>query len=144
MIPMEIITMAGSTVLAGVFKLISMKQQAHADREKAMITALKATTESHNEAANRGVSWVKRFLAVTAMLSIVVWPLVIPFLAEWLHLRVPVTHGYLELTGGFFGFGEKEMMVWREVRGVTITPMHTNLMAMIGGFYFGQSIVKGR
>ena len=148
MIPLEPITLIGSTLVGGLLKIWSMKLKADKQREAGMINALGAQTSAFKEAReydNKGFQFTRRVIALSAVASIVVWPLLVPFLVAWLDLdSIPVVHGYTEFRPGFLFIPDKDVVVWKEVIGISITPMHTHLMASIAGLYFGASVVGSK
>lgn len=140
MIPMELITMIGSTLVGGILKLWGMSSQAKHQREMDTIKALSQQGELWDKARsvkNSHFQWTRRIIALAATGAIIVWPLVVPVVSP----GTLVTHGWTEWNPGFWFFTQgKEVMEWKSVTGLVITPLHTHLMAAISGLYFGSSI----
>ena len=141
-IPFEIITMLGSSVLGGVMSMWGQAQKNKQENYKMMMGARKQEQESIQAARNvDGFSaWTRRVIALTGVFSIVLLPkLAAIFLPE---LNVAV--GYTEWQPGMWFFTEgRDAIVWKSFSGgLVITPLDTNLMAALVGFYFGASAVK--
>ena len=73
-----------------------------------------------------------------AIFAIVVLPKVVAVF----YPEISVTVGYTEFRPGFMFFSEKEVLKWRALQGLVITPLDTNLVGAIVGMYFGGSLVK--
>ena len=140
-IPFEIITMLGSTILGGLMSLWSQSIKAKQAQQAMLMERAKFQAETVKDAReyeNAGFQWTRRIIALTAIFSIVVFPKVVAvFFPE-----VSVTVGYTEFRPGFFFVPEKEVMAWKQMYGLVITPLHTNLVGAIVGMYFGGSLVK--
>jgi len=141
--PLEIITMLGSTILAGGMKMWSMSMQAKASQQKALIERAvirgKAVKEARAE-KSEGFVFTRRVIALSVIAAVIVFPLVVAPIMD-----LQVTHGWTEWQSGFLFFTDgKDVMVWKEATGLVITPLHTHLVAAISGLYFGGSIVGHR
>ena len=140
-IPFEIITMLGSTLLGGFMSLWSQSIKAKQANQAMLMERAKfqqKAVQSAREYENVGFQWTRRIIALTAIFSIVVFPKVVAvFFPE-----VSVTVGYTEFRPGFFFIPEKEVMAWKALTGLVITPLDTNLVGAIVGMYFGGSLVK--
>ena len=105
--------------------------------KKDLVIQQKAVKDAR-EYDNKGFQWTRRIIALTAIFAIVVFPKVIAvFFPE-----IPVTVGYTEFRPGFMFIPEKEVMQWKALQGLVITPLDTNLVGAIVGMYFGGSLVK--
>ena len=139
--PFEMITMLGSTILGGVMSIWSQSIKAKQAEQKMLLARADkqaAIFKSAREYENVGFQWTRRIIALTAIFSIVVFPKVVAvFFPE-----VSVTVGYTEFRPGFLFLPEKEVMEWRQMYGLVITPLDTNLVGAIVGMYFGGSLVK--
>ena len=58
----------------------------------------------------------------------------------WPDLDVYV--GYTQFNPGFLFLEGKEVVEWKQLKGLVITPLDTHLLSAIVGLYFGASIVK--
>ena len=140
-IPFEIITMLGSTMLGGLMSVWSQSIKAKQAQQKMLMERAKFQAETVKDAReydNAGFQWTRRIIALTAIFAIVVFPKVVAvFFPE-----VAVTVGYTEFSPGFMFIPEKEVMQWKALQGLVITPLDTNLVGAIVGMYFGGSLVK--
>ena len=139
--PFEMITMLGSTVLGGVMSIWSQSIKAKREEQKMLIQRAEVQQKGFKAAReyeNTGFQWTRRIIALTAIFAIVVFPKVVAvFFPE-----ISVTVGYTEFRPGFFFVPEKEVMAWKQMTGLVITPLDTNLVGAIVGMYFGGSLVK--
>jgi hypothetical protein len=141
MIPMELMTMLGSGLLAGVMTLWGKSLEAKRESHKMMLEGMAA--EGKLVAAARkfnspGVQFTRRVIALTAVFSIIVWPkLVAVFWPD-----VGVTIGWTEWDPAFLFIEGSNVTSWKQVTGLVITPLDTHLMTAIVGLYFGASVVK--
>ena len=140
-IPFEIITMLGSTLLGGLMSLWSQSIKAKQAQQAMLMERAKfqqKAVQSAREYENAGFQWTRRIIALTAIFSIVVLPKVVAIF----YPDISVTVGYTEFRPGFLFFSEKEVLKWRALQGLVITPLDTNLVGAIVGMYFGGSLVK--
>ena len=140
-LPVEMITMLGSSVLGGVMTVWGQSIKAKQEEQKLLIAradAQMAHIEKARTYENKGFQWTRRIIALTAVFFIIVWPKIVPVMFD-----TSVFLTWTELSRGFFFLIElKELLVDREYAGVVITPMDTHLMSAIVGLYFGGSLVK--
>ena len=152
-LPVEMITMLGSSVLGGVMTVWGQSIKAKQAEQKMLLARGKFQMEEIDKARryeNSGFQWTRRIIALTAVFFIIVWPKIVPvfFIIVWpkivpVFFDVSVFLTWTELSRGFFFLIEqKELLVDRKFAGVVITPMDTHLMSAIVGLYFGGSLVK--
>jgi hypothetical protein len=152
MIPLELVTLIGSTLVGGFLKIWGMKAKHKAQKDQATLAALNAqakVTKEAREYQNTGFQWTRRFIAITATVAIVAVPILFPAIHSLFTdsaLYFPITFGYTEASGGFWPFTEsKDIVKWTSVNsGILITPFHTHMMAAINGMYFGGSLVGSK
>jgi hypothetical protein len=140
-IPFEIITMLGSTLLGGFMSLWSQSIKAKQAEQKMLLARAEfqaETVKSAREYENTGFQWTRRIIALTAIFAIVVLPKVVAVF----YPEIAVTVGYTQFKPGFFFVPEKEVLQWKALQGLVITPLDTNLVGAIVGMYFGGSLVK--
>ena len=140
-LPVEMITMLGSSLLGGVMSIWSQSIKAKQEEQK-MLLARAATQMSFIEKArtydNKGFQWTRRIIALTAVFMVIAYPKLVPVLFD-----VPVILTWTEFTNGFlFLIEKKEILMDKSFAGVVITPLDTHLMSAIVGLYFGGSLVK--
>ena len=140
-IPMELITMLGSSLLGGVMSIWGQSIKAKEANNKLMMAAMTKEAEVIDKARryeNPHFQWTRRLIALGAIGAIIVWPKIVPVFFD-----TSVFLTWTEFSRGFlFLIEQKEMLVDRQYAGVVITPMDTHLMASIIGLYFGGSLVK--
>ena len=141
-IPFEIITMLGSSVLGGVMSMWGQAQKNKMEREK-MLMQKRDQEMQMVEAARKADPFsalTRRVIALTAVFSIIL----LPKLAAIFYPDLLVAVGYTEWEPGLWFFTEgRDAIVWKEFSGgLIITPLDTNLMSALVGFYFGASAVK--
>ena len=126
-LPVEMITMLGSSLLGGFMSLWAQS-----------IKAKQAEIDKARRYENTGFQWTRRIIALSAVFAIIIWPKVVPVFFD-----TSVWLTWTEFTRGFwFLIEKKEMVMDREFFGVVITPLDTHLMSAIVGLYFGGSLVK--
>jgi hypothetical protein len=140
-LPVEMITMLGSSVLGGVMSIWSQSIKAKQDQQK-MLLARADNQMSHIEKArtynNKGFQWTRRIIALSAVFGIIIWPKIVPVFFD---TSVWIT--WTEFSRGLlFLIERKEVVMDKEYFGVVITPLDTHLMSAIIGLYFGGSLVK--
>ena len=140
-LPVEMITMLGSSLLGGVMSIWSQSIKAKQEEQK-MLLARAETQMSFIEKArtydNKGFQWTRRIIALTAVFMVIAYPKLVPVLFD-----IPVILTWTEFTNGFlFLIEKKEILMDKSFAGVVITPLDTHLMSAIVGLYFGWSLVK--
>ena len=140
-LPVEMITMLGSSLLGGFMSIWGQSIKAKQEEQK-MLLARADNQMKHIESArtydNKGFQWTRRIIALTAVFFIIGWPKLVPVFFD---TRVYLT--WTEFTRGFlFLIEQKEITMDKEYFGVVITPLDTHLMSAIIGLYFGGSLVK--
>ncbi len=142
-LPVEMITMLGSSVLGGIMSIWSQSIKAKQDEQKMLLARADNQMKHISDARtydNKGFQFTRRIIALTAIFAIVVLPKILPLIDPEAHVIV----GYLEWNPGFLFFEGKDVMKWVPMahRGIVITPLDTNLVSAIIGLYFGGSLVK--
>ena len=80
-IPVELITILGSSVLGGVMSLWGQSIRAKQESQKLLMARGKfqmAAIEKARSYDNPGFQWTRRIIALTAIFSIIVWPKIAP------------------------------------------------------------------
>lgn len=141
-IPLELVTMLGSSVLGGVMTIWSQNMKSKQEAFQRAIDGLAAQSKATDEARryeNKGFQVTRRVIALSAIGAVIVWPKVVPVF--WPEL--PVVVGWTEWNPGFLFLTEgEETTVWQSLKGLVITPLDTHLVSAITGLYFGASMVK--
>ena len=140
-LPVEMITMLGSSLLGGVMTIWGQSIKAKQEEQK-MLLARAETQMSFVEKArtyeNKGFQWTRRIIALTAVFFIIAWPKLVPVLFD-----VPVILTWKEFKNGFLLLIEKkEILMDRELIGLVIKKIDNKLIFCIVVLYFGGSLVK--
>ena len=140
-LPVEMITMLGSSVLGGVMSIWGQSIKAKQAEQKMLLARGKFQMEAIEKARqydNKGFQWTRRIIALTAVFFIIAYPKLVPVFFD-----TSVFLTWTEFTNGFwFLIEKKEIVMDKEFFGVVITPLDTHLMSAIIGLYFGGSLVK--
>jgi len=141
-IPLELVTMLGSSLLGGFMTIWSQNMKAKQEAFQRAIDGLAAQSKATDEARryeNKGFQLTRRVIALSAIGAVIVWPKVVPVF--WPDM--PVVVGWTEWNPGFLFLTEgEEATVWKAMKGLVITPLDTHLVSAITGLYFGASMVK--
>ena len=140
-LPVEMITMLGSSVLGGFMSIWWQSIKAKQDEQKMLLARANNQMKHISEARtyeNKGFQWTRRIIALSAVFAIIVWPKIVPVFFD-----TSVWLTWTEFSRGFlFLIEKKEIVMDKEFFGVVITPLDTHLMSAIIGLYFGGSLVK--
>lgn len=142
-IPLEVVTMLGSTVGGAVMRIWS---QSNADKAEQWKMALEAGRENElsrsaaREWSTPHANWTRKFLVVSFM-AMAAWILIAPVLFSTTS-QVPVisTSGFKLL---FLDF-TKEITTWVELEGIVTPEWLSHAILAICGLYFGSSISSRR
>ena len=141
-IPLELITMLGSSLMGGLMTIWGMRLKDRIQTNKLLLVRATAQGELSSQAreyADTGYQWTRRIIAVSAILAIIVLPKVVAVFRP----ELAVTVGWTEFHPGFLFFTEgRDVTIWQQATGLTITPLDTHLVSAIVGLYFGGSIVR--
>ena len=140
-IPMELVTMLGSSLLGGIMSIWGQSIKAKEANNKVMMAAMTkqaAIIDKARRYENPHFQWTRRIIALAAIGSVIVWPKVVAVY----YPDVLVTVGWTQFNPGFLFFEGKESVRWQEMSGLIITPLDTHLVSAIVGLYFGGSLVK--
>lgn len=141
----EILNLLIGTLVGGIFKLIAQAQANHQRLFENALKAHAAADDSADRAAKRaggsGGEWTRRLIVLAVLFTVFLAPFI---LAAWLP-KTPIFYAWVESTGGFWFFksATDKLHVVR-VDGFTLLPIHTQLAAIIAGFYFGAGIAKAK
>lgn len=139
--PLELITMFGSSVGGGVLGLFSNMVKARQAERTYVLQALSKKAEFVDSARryeNRGFSWTRRVISLVAVFFVIAFPKIVSvFMPD-----VAVHVAYSQAQSFWMLFSNEPQTVWKEMKGLVITPLDTHLLCAIVGLYFGGSIVK--
>lgn len=141
-IPAELLTLLGSSVLGGIMQIGSQTLEARRRERIFTLQTLNAQAKIIDEARrydNQGFQWTRRVIALMAVFFIVAFPKLVAVF----HPEIAVNVGYTEIKDGFLFFSsEKIRTEWITFSGLTLTPLDTHLLGAIIGLYFGGSLTK--
>lgn len=142
-LPIEAISMLGSTVLGGVMKMMGQAQQDKADQWKQMMAQNKQTeafVESARQMQNPNAAWIRRFIVVLAMSGGLGIVFMAPLLDHPTNVPIQVTEGFKFWLFDFTTTVTKYI----QLQGF-VTPewLPVSIMNIIG-FYFGSAAMQRR
>lgn len=142
-LPIEAISMLGSTVLGGVMKMMGQAQQDKADQWKQMMAQNKQTEEfvdAARQMQNPNAAWIRRFIVVLAMSGGLGIVFMAPLLDHPTNVPIQVTEGFKFWLFDFTSTVTKYI----QLQGF-VTPewLPVSIMNIIG-FYFGSAAMQRR
>jgi len=144
-LPLELITMLGSTVLGGVMSIWGQSIKAKQENNKMLMERANFNAEQVNLARTAGqtdkhFAWTRRLIALSAVFAIIV----LPKLVAVFYPEINVIVGYTEVEGGIINWilGGNETVRWQAASGFVITPLDTHIVSAIVGLYFGAGFTK--
>ena len=140
MISLELITMLGSSVLGGVMTLWSKSMENKRQQTELMLQRSKQQeTQTENARRMVGFHWTRRILALGAFFFLCAWPKIV--CVVW--PEIPVWVSWTDVDPGFLFFKDAhEVISWKPMTGVVITPLDNSLMSAIIGFFLGNQVSK--
>ena len=129
--PIELVTLAGSTIMGLVVKVIAAKAEAAAGQHRMLLEKAGLVEGSRTAARSWGgqyVAWTRRVIALTVVASVFVVP---PLM---LLAGFPLLYGVPAETGWIWA---RETTEWWTLWGAAITPLHTHAAMAVIGLYFG-------
>ena len=104
-LPLELITMLGSTVLGGVMSIWGQSMKMKQEQNKMLLERANANASFVADARNAGktdkhFAWTRRLIALSAVFAIIV----LPKLVAVFYPEVGVYVGYTEIQVGFLDF----------------------------------------
>jgi len=138
-LPMEAVTMMGSTVGGAAMKMWSQSQADKAEQQKQLLSRMDASEKSVDAARalqNPNAQWIRRFLVISFM-SMAMFILLAPLLGFNTVVPVDVTTGFSFL---FFDF-KNTVTEYVSLSGMVTPAWLPHAIMAVVGMYFGQSIV---
>jgi uncharacterized membrane protein YfcA len=140
-IPLEALTMIGSTVLGGVMKAWGQSQQDKHEQFKMMMQRneqIEEGVQNARQMQNPNAAWIRRFIVVTSMLGGLGIVFLAPLLDHSTFVPVEVTSGFKFL---FLDF-TNTVTEYIELKGF-VTPDYLSFaITNIIGFYFGSAAMQ--
>jgi uncharacterized membrane protein YfcA len=141
--PIEAISMVGSTVLGGVMKMWGQAQQDKAEQFKQMMARngqIEEGVQNARAMQNPNAAWVRRFIVIMAMCGGLGIVFLAPLLGQPTNVPVEVTSGFkflfLDFTNTVTEYIQLEGFVTPEWLPLALT----NVI----GFYFGSAAMQRR
>ena len=142
-LPIEAVSMIGSTALGGIMKMWGQAQQDKAEQFKQMMARNGQIEEGVNNARamqNPNAAWVRRFIVIMAMFGGLGIVFLAPLLGQPTNVPVEVTSGFkflfLDFTNTVTEYIQLEGFVTPEWLPLALT----NVI----GFYFGSAAMQRR
>lgn len=142
-LPIEAISMIGSTILGGVMKLWGQAQQDKAEQHKMLMAHNAGITQGVNDARsynNPNAAWVRRFIVVMCLVLGAAIVLLAPLTGQVTNVPIEVTEGFKFL---FFDFTDTVTKYVQLEGYVTPEWLPVAIMNVIG-FYFGSASMTRR
>ena len=140
-LPIEAISMIGSTVLGGVMKMWGQAQQDKADQWQMLMkqnAAIEEGVQNARQMQNPNAAWIRRFIVVMALLGGLGIVFLAPMLGQPTNVPVEVTSGFKFL---FLDF-TNTVTEYIQLEGF-VTPEWLPVAIMnIIGFYFGSAAMQ--
>ena len=141
MIPVEIMTMAGGSLVGFFFKLVAKRAENEQKRFEMIMREKKFIEESVNNAVERvpieAGKWVRRLIVVSVLFGVILAPFVVTFLNHPIVVEELVTR---KILWGLLGTRTEPVFI--EIEGYLLVPEIRQALTAIIGFYFGQATVK--
>lgn len=144
MFPIELVSMLISTILGGILSIMAQKAKDKADEQKMLLQRAEFQSQQFDKARAVDDPFTKntrRWIALIAVVSI----LVIPKLAPFINPDLTIYVGYTEevMQGWWIFASSTDMTQWKPMTGaLVITPLDTHVVSSIVGLYFGGSLVR--
>ena len=141
MIPAEILTMAGGSLVGFFFKLVAKRAENEQKRFEMFMKEKKFADESADKAVKRvsgdAGKWVRRLIVVSVLFGVILAPFITTFMNHPIVVEELITK---KILWGLLG--TKTVPVFVEVEGYLLVPEIRQALTAIIGFYFGQATVK--
>jgi uncharacterized membrane protein YfcA len=140
-IPLEALTMIGSTVLGGVMKAWGQSQQDKHEQFKMMMQRneqIEEGVQNARQMQNPNAAWIRRFIVVSAMLGGLGIVFLAPILEHSTFVPVEVTSGFKFL---FLDF-TNTITEYKELYGFVTPDWLPFAITNIIGFYFGSAAMQ--
>ena len=141
MIPAEIMTMAGGSLVGFFFKLVAKRAENEQKRFEMFMKEKELADKSADNAVARvsvdAGKWVRRLIVVSVLFGVILAPFVVTFFNHPIVVEELITKKVL---WGLLGTRTEPVFV--EVEGYLLVPEIRQALTAIIGFYFGQATVK--
>jgi hypothetical protein len=140
-IPVEIMTMAGGSLVGFFFKLVAKRAENEQKRFEMLMKEKGFADASADKAMARvggdAGKWVRRLIVVSVLFGVILAPFVVTFLNHPIVVEELVTR---KILWGLLGTRTEPVFI--EIEGYLLVPEIRQALTAIIGFYFGQATVK--
>ena len=141
MIPAEILTMAGGSIVGFFFKLVAKRAENEQKRFEMFMKEKQFVEESANNAVKRvpieAGKWVRRLIVVSVLFGVILAPFITTFMNHPIVVEEIITK---KILWGLLGTRTEPVFI--EIEGYLLVPEIRQALTAIVGFYFGQATVK--
>ena len=141
MIPAEILTMAGGSIVGFFFKLVAKRAENEQKRFEMFMKEKQLVEESANNAVKRvpieAGKWVRRLIVVSVLFGVILAPFITTFMNHPIVVEEIITK---KILWGLLGTRTEPVFI--EIEGYLLVPEIRQALTAIVGFYFGQATVK--
>ena len=141
MIPVEIMTMAGGSLVGFFFKLVAKRAENEQKRFEMFMKEKDIAMKSADKAIERigagAGKWVRRLIVVSVLFGVILAPFVVTFLNHPIVVEELITR---KILWGLLGTRTEPVFI--EIEGYLLVPEIRQALTAIIGFYFGQATVK--
>ena len=141
MVPAEILTMAGGSIVGFFFKLVAKRAENEQKRFEMLMKEKKLADESADKAVQRvsvdAGKWVRRLIVVSVLFGVILAPFITTFMDHPIVVEEIITK---KILWGLLGTRTEPVFI--EVEGYLLVPEIRQALTAIIGFYFGQATVK--
>ena len=141
MIPAEILTMAGGSLVGFFFKLVAKRAENEQKRFEMIMKDKHFVEESTNNAVKRvpieAGKWVRRLIVVSVLFGVILAPFITTFMNHPIVVEEMITR---KILWGLLGTRTEPVFI--EIEGYLLVPEIRQALTAIIGFYFGQATVK--
>lgn len=141
MIPAEILTMAGGSIVGFFFKLVAKRAENEQKRFEMLMKEKKLADESADKAVQRvsvdAGKWVRRLIVISVLFGVILAPFITTFMNHPIVVEEIITK---KILWGLLGTRTEPVFI--EVDGYLLVPEIRQALTAIIGFYFGQATVK--
>jgi hypothetical protein len=142
MIPLEIITMAGGSLVGFVFRYMAERAKDRQEQFKMYMQASDQYEKSKKEASQREKNdygrWVRRLIVVSLLFGVIIAPFILTILGKSSIVEVDIVKPSYFF--GMFGGGTEKAFV--ELSSYFVTPEIRQSLLAVVGYYFGSATAR--
>lgn len=142
MIPLELYTMLGGTLLGFITKFVAMRAQDRQEQFKILMSKFQAQESAHNAAIQRvsvdAGKWVRRIIVISVLFAVILAPFIMALLGYPVIVQLEETQR--QWLFGLFGGGTKT--TFYEINGFLLIPEVRAALTSILGLYMGSALSK--